>query len=68
MEAFDVMYSLCRYHNYSQDETESAYHLLLQAEALENIANPLLTGFLCFYRAHDTDIAKKILSQSTTAE
>ena len=68
MEAFDVLYRLCRYHNYSQDEVEATYLLLLQAEALETTLDPLLTGLLCFYRIHDVSIAEKILCRSATAD
>lgn len=60
MEAFDVVHELSRYYGYSPQQAEPAYHLLLQAKALDEEGDPRRMGLLCFFQMHNPELAEEI--------
>ena len=60
MEAFDIVHTLSRYYGYTPQQAEPAYHCLLQAQALDDTADPNLTGLTCFFRMHNPQLAERI--------
>lgn len=60
MEAFDIVHALSRYYGYTPQQAELAYHYLLQAKALDDTADPNLTGLTCFFRMHNPQLAERI--------